>query len=623
VTIAQWSPDQGKGIDDFLALKSDGSTELSKLLAASVPLSGILRSVDLEIVELELCRSHLKSTTIEQICRAVAKPLGVRAGTLLDEVAGERGRQAIAETRPLPPNVVPRPLPELLASLMAVLNRYVIFPFPDEQAAVIALWIIHSWLFAAADYTPYLSVYSPIFRSGKSRLFEVLEVLCRNAQLSFSATSASLLRITTETDPPTFLLDELDTVFTGRTRGPETESLRQFFNAGFKRGARFLRCVFKGKEIIVQEFPAFSQKALATNKQCLPSTVTDRAVPIELERQGKRKAERKRDREYRQSVQSLRDEMEVLSLDQELLETLRKARPAMPDQLNDRQQDICEPLLAIADLAGDWITTDAKTGKEITVKWPEKARAALIKLYGRQEEEPDVGVRLLHDIKQIFDESGESALFTEELLKNLVEISDDAPWAHWFEEDIKKDRLQSAASRLARQLKHYHIKPKTVWKDDNTAKGYSRDQFEKAWERYLTPEIICPSVNSVSSRQVIRNSDNPQAEKELQPDGSAVLRGENCPSRQGNKPLSPSEITPVPDDLTAKMQDQEGENKIPPKSGQSDPPLSPEERAKLQEIKETFNAIGPDPELDDKLDKDALRGDEPAPPPESQSDLPF
>jgi Protein of unknown function (DUF3631) len=39
------------------------------------------------------------------------------------------------------------------------------------------------------------------------------------------------------------------------------------------------------------------------------------------------------------------------------IEELRRARPELPDELDDRAQDIWEPLLAIADLAGgDWPT---------------------------------------------------------------------------------------------------------------------------------------------------------------------------------------------------------------------------------------------------------------------------
>ena len=49
------------------------------------------------------------------------------------------------------------------------------------------------------------------------------------------------------------------------------------------------------------------------------------------------------------------------------LPALKDAEPDIPEDLNDRQQDGAECLLAIADAAGG--------------NWPEKARKALIELY--------------------------------------------------------------------------------------------------------------------------------------------------------------------------------------------------------------------------------------------------
>ena len=56
----------------------------------------------------------------------------------------------------------------------------------------------------------------------------------------------------------------------------------------------------------------------------------------------------------------------------------------MPAEIRDRQEEICEPLIAIADLAGG--------------QWSEGARLALLKLCG-QEEDASVGVKLLTAIK--------------------------------------------------------------------------------------------------------------------------------------------------------------------------------------------------------------------------------
>ena len=43
----------------------------------------------------------------------------------------------------------------LLDSVSAFLRRYIVFPL-REQPIAIALWVIHTWLIDAFEYTPYL-----------------------------------------------------------------------------------------------------------------------------------------------------------------------------------------------------------------------------------------------------------------------------------------------------------------------------------------------------------------------------------------------------------------------------------------------------------------------------------
>ena len=544
---------------------------------AAVLLPGILELHDLEILELELVRSQLKSASLEQLCRVAAKRLSVRAGTLLEEIISERAKRAAKTEKPLP-NMVPRPLPEILNAIIEILNRYVVFLFEEEQPIVIAFWILHTWFFAAFDYTPYLFTFSPAIRSGKTRFFEVLNKLCRSTEFTEGATSAALIRLNNEGEPPTFLLDEMDTVYSSdrRSRGPEAESMRQFLNAGFKRGATFVRCAFKGKEIVVQKLPAFCPKAIAAIGQCLPSSVADRSIPIELERQGKkRKAHKMRDRELQSDAALVRDELEVLSNGKELLEALKKARPEMPEELNDRQQDICEPLLAIADFAGG--------------EWSKDARDSLVKLYGRQDEETDLHIRLLKDIKRVFDKTGADALFTEDLLRGLIDIADDAPWPDWFEDALEHDRIRSAGSKLACHLRGYRIKPASVRIGDGTAKGYQRSQFEKAWERYLPSEKISPNIVH-SERHNVTNLDKSLMENDMPCD---VLDGRNdvvTTQTSQHKSLIEKDDTQICDVVPSEMHDIQEKN-ISAGSEQPEQPVPKETRLGHMPLDQMLGAV--------------------------------
>src|SRR5262249_44947730 len=145
------------------------------------------------------------------------------------------------------------------------------------------------------------------------------------------------------------------------------QSLCQFLNAGFELGATFLRCVGQGSNQEPREFPAFCPKAVAgiALNQCLPDTVQDRSLLIELERQSRgHRAERLRKRDAQAVTEPIRAELSAWAELPEVIDKLREARPILPNELNDRQQDICEPLVAIADLAGG--------------EWPNKARKALV-----------------------------------------------------------------------------------------------------------------------------------------------------------------------------------------------------------------------------------------------------
>src|SRR5262249_6469183 len=153
--------------------------------------------------------------------------------------------------------------------------------FP-EQPMAIAVWVVNTWLIDAFDYTPYLNVHSAEKRSGKTRLLDVLALLVKDPWRAAGPSEAVLFR-KIDRDKPTLLFDEIDTVFQANNSG-RTENIRRFFNMGFERGAKIPRCVGEGANQDIQEFDPFCAKALSGIGKVLPDTVTDRCLPIELQR---------------------------------------------------------------------------------------------------------------------------------------------------------------------------------------------------------------------------------------------------------------------------------------------------------------------------------------------------
>lgn len=127
---------------------------------------------------------------------------------------------------------------ELLRSLAAYVRRYVVLT--DEQADLIALWIVHTYTLEVADTTPYLEVVSAEKRSGKTRLLEVLDTVVARPWFTGRVTAAVLVRKVAD-QSATLLLDESDTAFKGDRE--YAEALRGILNTGFRRGGVASLCV--------------------------------------------------------------------------------------------------------------------------------------------------------------------------------------------------------------------------------------------------------------------------------------------------------------------------------------------------------------------------------------------
>ncbi len=233
----------------------------------------------------------------------------------------------------------------LLDELAAFVRRFVVIT--DAQAAVIALWIVHTHALDAAEATPYLSITSPEKESGKTRLLEVLDALVARAWFTGRATAAVLVR-KIDKERPTLLLDESDAAFKGEKE--YAEALRGLLNTGYRATGKASLCVGQGASITYRDFSTFGPKAIAGIGE-LPDTVASRAVPVRLERRARGEhVEPWRERRGRESAAPLRERAEAWA--SEVGQTLHHAEPEPSHELGDRAQDTAEPLLAIADLAG-------------------------------------------------------------------------------------------------------------------------------------------------------------------------------------------------------------------------------------------------------------------------------
>lgn len=352
-------------------------------------------------------------------------------------------------------------LAQVLDQVRKFLELFISYPDSGDSAVAHSLWIAHAHAIECFETTPRLAFLSPEPGSGKSRAMELTEALTPRAVLSTNASVSYIFRkISDPQGLPTLLLDEIDTIFSNKA-GESSEDLRGLLNSGYRRGAVVGRAATRGKEIIAEDWPSFCAVALA-GLNSLPDTVATRAVIVPM----KKRPSGVKIRPFRRRTEGpeadrLRDLLgEVIASH---AEALANDFPTLPPGITDRDADVWEPLIAIADQAGG--------------TWATEVRLAAARIMARSKEKgSSLGVLLLADIRKVLGER--ERISTVDLLQALHDL-DEAPWASIKEKPID-------ARFLARMLGRYDVAPaRAIRIGGQVVKGHERGDFLDSWDRYL------------------------------------------------------------------------------------------------------------------------------------------
>lgn len=394
---------------------------------------------------------------------------------------------------------------ELLEECRIWIRRYIVVS--EEQAVIMAAWILHTYVFDAFEVTPYLFISSPEKGSGKSTLLRILKAVSCRARSSSGMSGAALARVV-EASCPTLFLDEIDAQMNGNKE--TAENIRGILNSGYEPEGVYTRCV--GKDFAVKDFPTFCPKCLAGIGE-LWDTVSDRSIIIEMRRKlPGETVEPDRKVAVKAAAAPIKARLEEWAA-RGAAELLRSIHPTPISGFNPRQNDIAEVLLAIAQLAeGEW-SQRLTQGLKVVCK---ATRAS----------EASIGVTLLSDIRAVFYERKTDTVSSKVMSGCLCEI-EGRPWAEW------SHGRGLSANNLARQLKGFGIYPLKVRFGDSTAQGYRREDFENDWSRYCplpiaqtgTAEQPASSLNetALSSRNappsvpVAKSASNPHEHKSVPP----------------------------------------------------------------------------------------------------------
>jgi len=344
----------------------------------------------------------------------------------------------------------PDPDATLLADLQADIERYVEWPSP-AHGLVLATYVVHTHLIEAAFVTPYIYISSAGPATGKTRAMDVLSTYVRNAD-SGTDSPPHVLGQEIAADCPTLFFDEVDTVWAGTANN----GLKRILNIGYMRGA----VIKRQRANQVEKWSVFSPKVLAgIRNNHLPQSLLSRCIPIEMLPR-KRELERfnkfhiVRDPKHMELVERVAYFAESFMLD------VANQRPEPLKVLDDRQNEIIEPLLAIA----------AVLGRE------DDLREALRTIFRKQVGKATREQVLLARIKKAFDRQALAGrptdkIFTEDLLAGLG--------------SAYTPRLLGI---LLREMGFIRTAEETIRIGTYTKRGYDRKDFEPLFARYLDIE---------------------------------------------------------------------------------------------------------------------------------------
>jgi 5S rRNA maturation endonuclease (ribonuclease M5) len=402
--------------------------------------------------------------------RATAKKFGIRTSILDRLVAAGRPGIAPGSGRPLE-LATPEPWPTvvngavLVAELTAAIRKYVVLTENDGLTA--ALWVLHTYCFAAFPCTPRLAITAPEKRCGKTTLLDVIGLLVPRPLSTANISAAATFR-TIEVARPTLLIDEADT-FLG-----ESEELRGILNSGHRAGGQVVRTV--GDDFEPRVFSTHCPIAIAQIGK-LPDTLADRSVHISMKRRapGEKVARFRHGRTPELSEAGRKAARWVL----DNADAIRECDPDIPEAIYNGAADNWSPLLAIAEVIGGDL--------------PARAKQAASAACG-VEEEPSRGAELLADIREAFEKGGGDRMTSARLVTALVDMRE-RPWCECA------NGRELTQNGLARRLKNFGIRPKNIRFGDEQAKGFEREFFDDAFSRYL------PCISSVPPKQYNGNKD--------------------------------------------------------------------------------------------------------------------
>jgi hypothetical protein len=350
------------------------------------------------------------------------------------------------------------------------LGRFVVYPSVNARIAH-TLWIAHTHLIDAFDYSPRLMVLSAEKRSGKSTLVKLTKVLAQNGYSFVNPSPASIYSIIDAKKPllPTLCIDEQDRLWEKK----ETGQIISILDQGFERdndGVPRVRLDKDGKRH-TDMFNTFCPVLLAgIDNDRIPDTITDRGITIRMQRRSSDEpVEPYRIRHKPEGV-ALRKRLEDWAKEQ--VELAKKLIPERLATLDDRNADLWEPLFIVADVTN---VTNVTT-------WRTQAReAALWSAEQRSDDAPSNNVLVLMNIRDAFENE-------DRIFKSKVE-----------------DKIALGRNEFNRLLRKFNVpKDHAIRIGSENQKGWYKSEWGVVFKRYEIDTPVTP-VTMVTTDTMVTN----------------------------------------------------------------------------------------------------------------------
>lgn len=238
-------------------------------------------------------------------------------------------------------------------TLVQQLRKYLIFPF-NELYDIIALWIMHTYVYCLFRYVPYIWLNAEA-GSGKSTVLDVIVEYAFNSRTNVGSTPASTFRLIDQ-HGSVLAIDE----FEGMT-GEDKSLILTILKVGFKAGATVTRCSSDNNFEPI-EYCAFSPKVFAGIDN-IDNVLLSRCIKINMKRATNiedLEEFNSNDIELKKEIAQTRNKLHIFGLKyvEQIKENYKdKNLFLLEKNYTPREKDLWKPLLAISKVVDKELNT--------------------------------------------------------------------------------------------------------------------------------------------------------------------------------------------------------------------------------------------------------------------------